>query len=66
MVEVSADVHVVYVYHAYCPDCATGSESDENEDRAIEWADEHNAECHETDNSNDEDYERFKEARYGD
>ena len=35
-------------------------------ERLEDMAANHNAEHHETDNSTDEAYERFKEARYGD
>ena len=56
----SADVQTVYLYHSWCPDCATGSDSYLSEDAAEEWAANHNAENHETDNSNDDDYDKFK------
>lgn len=58
----SADVQAVYLYHAYCPDCATGSDSDEDEDKALEWAATHNAENHDEDDREDADYEHHKES----
>jgi len=61
----SATVETTEVYYAYCAECSTGSDGDGLEITAESWASDHNAECHETDNSNDEDYEKFKEARNG-
>lgn len=66
MVEVSADVYSFTQYNADCADCATGGGPFTDWDAAYEWAANHDAEHHETDNSTDEAYERFKEARYGD
>jgi hypothetical protein len=59
----SATVETTEVYYAYCADCATGSDGDGTEFTAEGWAADHNAECHETDNSDDEAYEKFKESR---
>ena len=62
----SAEVAEVTLYHAYCAECSAGSESDENEDAALEWAANHDAECHEPDDGSDEAYEAWKESRYDD
>lgn len=56
---------VDYAPYAWCHDCAEGSEVGITRDEAEEWAATHDAENHETDNSSDEAYERFKEARDG-
>jgi len=61
----SATVETTEVYYAFCGDCGTGFDGDGSEFAAEDWAAEHNAEHHETDDSNDEAYERFKEARNG-
>ena len=52
-------------YEAFCDDCCEFGPQHVAEDVAVEWAANHDTECHETDNSTDEDYERFKEARNG-
>ncbi|HCF99583.1 MAG TPA: hypothetical protein DEV93_03465 [Chloroflexi bacterium] len=57
----SADVETIYLYVAYCAECETGSESDENEDATLEWAANHNAENHDEDDRSDDAYERFRE-----
>jgi len=54
------------LYEARCDECRMSSWPEESEAIAESWAATHNAEHHETDNSTDEAYERFKEARYGD
>jgi len=60
----SAKVESVYLFNVYCANCGTGADEPyESEEGAYEWAETHDAENHETDNSNDEAYERFKEAR---
>lgn len=61
----SATVETVYLYQASCADCTVGPDACESEDEALEWAATHNAECHEPDDGEDENYERFKESRYG-
>jgi hypothetical protein len=64
----SADVQTVYLHHAYCPECATGSESDENEDAALEWAANHNAENHSDytdEDAADDAREHNRESRLG-
>lgn len=63
----SATVETVFLYEAVCPDCNTGSVVNyESESDALEWAATHDAENHGDNGTNDEDYERFKEARNGD
>jgi len=59
----SADVELVYLYQAWCPDCAAGIAPGESAEVAEEWATTHNAENHGDNGTNDDDYERFKEAR---
>jgi hypothetical protein len=42
----SAEIEETSLYHAYCAECSAGSEPDENEDAALDWAANHNAENH--------------------
>jgi hypothetical protein len=58
---VSAEVEEVTLYNAFCNECVDAFEH-EDEDRAIEWAANHDAENHAEDDSLDDDYEAFKEA----
>jgi hypothetical protein len=60
----SADVYSFTQYNADCDECATGAGPFIDEDEAHEWAAAHDAENHETDTSDDDAYEAFKEARY--
>lgn len=60
----TATVDTIYLYYANCPDCPASSDLHEDEARAEEWAATHNAENHEPDAGEDENYERFKESRY--
>ena len=50
-------------YEAFCDQCFEFGPQHVAEDVAVEWAANHNAERHETDNSDDEAYEKFKESR---
>ena len=61
----SAEVSCAEVYYVWCEPCATNMGPFDSENEAEAWAAQHDAEHHETDNSTDEDYERFKEARNG-
>jgi len=64
----SAEVAEVTLYHAYCAECSAGSESDENEDIALEWAANHDAENHEAytdEDAADDASEHDREARLG-
>jgi len=62
----TATVETDEVFYGLCHECGAASPVWSCEEDAQTWAATHNAEYHETDNSNDEDYERFKEARDGD
>lgn len=61
----SATVQEETLYEAICTECPTASGPFDNEDDAEEWAANHNAENHETDNSDDDAYEQYREARHG-
>lgn len=56
----SATVEEVAYYEATCGECSKGSGPEPFEDWAEEWAANHNATYHEADNSNDDDYDKFK------
>jgi hypothetical protein len=56
----SAEVDYEYVYSARCSDCFAFGPELVSESEAEEWAANHNAEYHETDNSSDEEYDKFK------
>lgn len=58
----SAEVSTVYLYHAWCAECCSGSESSESEEAAEEWAAAHNAENHEEDDHSDSDYDHYRET----
>lgn len=60
----SATVETVQLYAGVCWECKSDSQPYDDEEAAGEWAATHNAECHETDTSDDEAYEAFKESRY--
>jgi len=59
----SAKVETVELFEAICPECHMGGGPYIWFDDAEEWAATHNAERHETDISDDEAYEKFKESR---
>lgn len=60
----SAEIESVEIYSASCAECNTGSDFHEDEDRALEWAANHDAEQHAEDDRADEAYENYKESRY--
>ena len=59
----SAQVEPFEIYNVFCQECNDGAGPFGRGDWAEEWAATHNAVHHESDNSDDEAYEKFKESR---
>lgn len=61
----SATVEEVILYSASCDECMDAFEH-ENEDRALEWAANHDAENHEDDDPDEIARQEWKDSRYDD